>query len=200
VATKLQIWNKALAHLGEPPVASTGSATYIGTLLNDGWSTVPLDVLSSGFWHFAETTSGLTDDLGTPFRGYGYRFTKPSDWLRTYRVGTDVDFTSLADYRDATGHLSAQVTPIYLHYISSDYAADGQISTWPPAFVELVALRLAWELCERVTQSVTKEQGIRGKYAERLNDARGKDMLDKHVSHQDPDVERQGAAPARKGR
>jgi hypothetical protein len=57
--------------------------------------------------------------------------------LRTTRVCADEFFNvPLEDYEEENGIYYAAITPFYLSYVSNDASYGGDLSRWPPNFVE----------------------------------------------------------------
>lgn len=101
-----------------------------------------LSLMEEGMWRFAIRTVEVEDNGETPASGYGYAFTRPSDWIRTVwmnrTIGTfqrdDIDFW------EEDGLFHANYTPVVLRYLSKDLALDSR--NWSVAFSEAVLARL----------------------------------------------------------
>lgn len=154
MATKLGVFNAALADLGHERLSDTGEEQEAGRELVFHWDNVVLDCLSEASWNFATETIRADADTGVePSFGYPEVFAKPSDWLRTYAVSEDENFSApLTRYYDDANFWSADVTPIYVRYVSSDTGLGLELNRWPPAFRRYVELELACRACLKITQ------------------------------------------------
>lgn len=147
MATKLGIWNQALRAVRKPMLSALTDNVETRYHLTAAWDQVVGECAEAGLWNFGIVTVALSYDSGvTPIPGYTYGFTKPAAWRRTIAIAPDSLFTSEADFRDEAGKFFANITPLYLRYVSSANFADAQISLWPWSFVSLVAARLALEI------------------------------------------------------
>lgn len=145
MATKLQIWNKALRHLGLPRLATLTDNIQTRFEIEDAWATVPAEVIESGYWQFATVTSNITPTSGS-YPGYTYTHSLSTVALRVLAVGLTTAFDAEMDYRIENNSIHTNATPFYLRYVSALRAADDYVTDWPPSFVEAVALRLAWSV------------------------------------------------------
>lgn len=185
MATKLEIWNKALQLLGETKLTSTSEAVPQKAELEIAWATCVLDVFAAGYWNFATVTMSLLDS-GSPIIGYSYRFTIPSDLLRIIQVSGTARFLSEADYRIEGGYIYGQVSTLRIRYISSTLSADGSVSSWPITFVEALAARLAAELSYARNTSRERADAMWAFYERRLADCLIRDEMNKARLHRAP--------------
>jgi hypothetical protein len=161
MATKLGLFNAALNEIGERPLADTGEAIEPGRVLNANYARVVADCLSMGSWNFAMETIKAEADTGvTPEFGFTEVFAKPSDWVRTIGVSQDEHLTlPLLHYYDDANFWSADVSPIYIRYVSDDTGLGLELTRWPAAFTRYVELELAHRCVPRINQSASlKEQ------------------------------------------
>lgn len=185
MATKLQIYNKALQLLGETRLASTSEDVPQRHELDVAWDTCVLDTFSAAFWNFATETESLSAS-GSPISGYATRFTRPSDCLRIIQVSLDARFSAEADYRDEGGYIYAQGDPIYVRLVSSTLAVDGSVDGWPPYFVEVLAARLAAECAYKITGGAARQTEMWALYERRLVEMAGRDEGNQHRQHRAP--------------
>lgn len=171
MATKLQIYNKALQLCGEPKLASTSEAAEARYDLDVAWDTCVIDLFGAGGWTFATVTTALSD-TGSPISGYAYRFDLPTDLVRIISASTTARFSDEADYRleGASGNdaIYAQVDTLWVKYISSYLSADAQISYWSAPFCETLGFRLAAEIGMKIATSREKRAELWGLYERRL--------------------------------
>jgi len=154
MTTKLEVWNNALGELGHNELADTGEPVESARRLTRAWAGVLEECVAAGSWNFAMETVQLDADTGvTPEFGYPKVFAKPSDWLRTISISEDPYFAQpLLHYYDDSNFWSADNTPIYVRYVSSDTGLGYDLSRWGSAFTRYVELELASQVCMRLTQ------------------------------------------------
>jgi hypothetical protein len=128
------------------------------------------ECLSAGSWNFAMETVKADADTGvTPEFGYTEVFAKPSDWLRTIGVSADERFTfPLLDYYDDSTFWSADVTPVYIRYVSNDTGLGLDLTRWPTTFARFVEL----ELADRVSIALTQNESLRERVGKLRDKAR----------------------------
>src|SRR6185503_13789053 len=154
---KLSLFNGALTELGHRRVIDTGEEVESARELVVVYDRVVEECLSVGSWNFAMETIMAEADTGvTPEFGYTEVFAKPSDWLRTISVSADERFSMpLLQYYDDMDFWSADVSPIYVRYVSDDTGMGLELSRWSPLFSRFVELELAARVCMRLTQNAS---------------------------------------------
>jgi hypothetical protein len=157
LAAKLAIWNEALREIGQTRLSDTGDTVESARALTDVYDNVVADCLAEGSWNFAMETVKLAADTGVePSFGFTEVFAKPPDWVRTWSVSQDERFTyPLVDYWDDANFWSADVTPIYVRYVSDDTGLGLELTRWPRAFTRYVELELAARIGKGLNQSDT---------------------------------------------
>ena len=153
MTTQLFIYNEALGHLGERQLASLSEPREPRRVLDSYWSDVVAFCLSQGLWKFAKRTARTDNSSSlTPQFGYNYCFPIPIDWVRTILVSASPNMDPpLLQFSDEAGLWYANITPIYVSYVSSDPTYGMNIGAWPEHFVDYVSLRLARQACLRIT-------------------------------------------------
>jgi hypothetical protein len=179
MATKLGLFNGALMELGHTALEDTGENVEAGRLLSERYDQVVRECLSAGSWNFATETIMAEADTGvTPEFGFAEVFAKPSDWLRTHAVSADENFSlPLLQYYDDIGFWSADVTPIYVRYVSDDTGLGFELNRWTPAFTRYVELALADRVGYRITQSREKSEEVRGLLKDAKKNALNQDCM-----------------------
>lgn len=157
-ASQLGIFNKALRFAEERKLASTSENREPARYLNDEWSDAVLFCLSQGFWNFSIRQQQVTNDSNqSPNFGYQYCFTKPADWVRTFQVADNEGFNpTLRRYFDQNNVWYADISPIYVQFVSSDPNFGWNMAFWTPGFVEYLSAYLAWLIAPRIKQSGDK--------------------------------------------
>ena len=153
MTTKQELYTGALYALGSRKVLTTENVEA-RRALDDVYDGVLATCLEAGSWNFAMETVELAADTGvTPNFGYTKVFAKPSDWVRTHAIsGDEYLHFPLMQYYDDSNFWSADVTPIYVRYVSDDTGLGLDLTRWTQAFTRYVELELAERVCMRLTQ------------------------------------------------
>lgn len=187
--TQLGIYNDALRSIGERKLASLSENTEPRRVLDDIWAQggdpagAIIFCLEQGHWGFATRSSGLTysPSVEPPF-GFAYAFDKPTDWVRTIAVASDPYFKApLADngYADEAGFWFANLTAIYVKYVSKDASYGLATALWPMSFANFLAKYLAFSAVGRLTQNAQKQELAEKAWLAALKKAKGIDGTNK---------------------
>ena len=151
--TQLELYNKALRHIGERKLASLSEAREPRRYLDDEYSDTILLCLRAGLWNFAMRGIQIDSDSSIePSFGYQYAFPKPSDWVRTSLLSTNETFDPpLRYYQDQNGYWLCNADTLYVRYVSSNLGTN--LTAWPVDFAEYVGVALARAICSRITQN-----------------------------------------------
>lgn len=151
--TQLQLYNKALRHIGERKLASLTESRESRRYLDDEYNDTVLLCLRRGNWNWATRAIEIDSNSAIePAFGYQSGFPKPSDWLRTTVVSTSETFDPpLRNYQDQNGYWLANADTLYVRYISSTIGFN--LGIWPVDFAEYVGAALARTIVSRVTQN-----------------------------------------------
>lgn len=177
MADKLEVFNQALRMCGERRLANLAVTGEAISLLNDVWDGNAVGyMLEQGLWHFAKRTARLDPDPDyvAPF-GYRYRFEKPGDWVRTAGICQDEYFNvPLTQVTDEAGSWFADLTPLYVAYISGDPNYGSNLGIWPETFSQAVSGYLAGEIAPKLTAALPRVDSIKKEARKLLIDARSK--------------------------
>lgn len=172
--TRLQIYQDALLLCGERFLASLTENNEARRLLDNVWNSQGVQYcLEQGQWQFAMRAIRLDydPDIQTQW-GYTYAFNKPTDWVLTSALCSDERFTMpLTRYRDEVDNWYADITPIYLQYVSNDADYGLNLGRWPSTFADYVSSYFAQQICTKLTRD---KQVLRALLGPQLN---GKDGL-----------------------
>jgi hypothetical protein len=182
VSSKLELYNMALGHLEEGSLASLSEGVEKRRVLDSFWNHVVKLCLEKTFWKFAKRSVSIDASTTTePAFGFTQAFRIPDDWIRTDEMSAFEQLSPpLIDVRNEAGYWYANVTPIYLSYVSSDPLYGLNIGVWPASFVDYVALELACKGCKRITGKGDLLDGPRGLLAQTrmaMRDAKGNDAM-----------------------
>lgn len=175
MAEKLDIYQAALVHLGLAPIAAIDDDVESVHVFDNAWDGVVGEAFDSGDWNFAKKSVQLSQSsTGMAAPGYTYVFDYPADYMRTVAVSFYAGFDEpFYDFVDEGGFLSANTTTVYLRYISDTKQADP--TTWPTMFWRYVAMALAYETCEKLTNSATKQKDLGDRLDKALRKAKSVD-------------------------
>lgn len=162
MASQVEICNQALTKAGAARIVSllddTESARVLSAIYN-----VKLEAeLAAQPWTFAIKRAQIPASSTAPVFGWGYQYPLPADYLAMVEVGEnytfyDTDAGALFQIEGSeagTVIATDQGSPLNIRYVR-------KVTTpglYPALFVEAFACRLAAEICERITQNLSKRQ------------------------------------------
>jgi hypothetical protein len=154
--TQLSLYNGALLLLGQGTLASTSDDILSRRVLDSVWNRNAINYcLRQGAWNFAiRTIKAEYDAAISPDFGFPYAFAKPSDWLKTAVVASDDRFQNKligSQFRDEAGYWWADMTELYIRFVSNDSDYGTNYSKWPPDFERFVEAYLAKMAGPRIT-------------------------------------------------
>lgn len=158
MTTLIDIKNNALVHLGQPLITSSSSGR-VSDLLNQRWPSVRDGLLRSFYWNFAIKRFISTSEVETPTWGFLYQHQPPSDFLRLMEI--DGAYMTVAPEYDNTSHFSLEGGKILSNQSTIKIKYVGRIedpNLFDPLFTEMASIRLAYELCDAITQNNTQKK------------------------------------------
>lgn len=183
-ADKLNIYNGALRRLGSGKLASLAENREPRRVMDDIWgpsSEVVKGALERGEWNFAiRTLEGVYSTSVEPDFGLSRAYNKPDDFCRLVGLCADPYFEyALLDkeYVEEAGYWFTDLDVIYIRYISSDDSYGFNSSLWLENFKEYLECKMAWEACERLTNSAQKKQLIERDMDKALTVAKSHDAM-----------------------
>lgn len=162
--TDVGICNLALGKLVSPPISSISAPSSVNErrfyTKYPHWRDVEL---TKNMWLFALARQQLTssDTLTTEEDGYNYVYPVPNDCLRPLQ-------SQRWQWRQRGKYL---LTP-YASGFMLDYVSRPPEADFDPLFVEALASRLAFDLCEPITQSTNKKNMALQEYNAAISDAK----------------------------
>lgn len=183
MATKLEIYNRSLYHVGERKLSSLTENREPRRTLDDHWSSGVGYCLEAALWNFAIRAVEVESSASvTPTFGFTFAFAKPTDWLRTAMLSDNERFDPpLNNYRDEVGYWWADSDPLYVTYVSNDISYGLDLSQWPESFAEYVAVHLARKICKRLTNGSTEHADLRKEEAQCKLTAVSRDAMNEGV-------------------
>lgn len=174
MATKLEVYNSALRKVKQGALASLTEDLPIRYTIDAEYPKVIQFILERGLWKFAMRSVSITEDTDTDGAfGYAYAHNTPDDFVRQYAVSaSDTLYPPLEDYIHESNIFWADVTPIYVRYVSNDSGYGNDLTQWPQLFEEAVATELAARIVPLASGSDSKEGDLEKKAAIALRRAR----------------------------
>lgn len=175
MATKLIVWKTALVHLGQASITTLTDDVEARYVFDNAWDGVVEEAFNEGDWNaFKKSVLLVASSTGTVAPGWTYIWDYPSDYMRTVSVSQIPGFdTPFRDYIDEDGFLHTNTTPIYLRYISD--AKMDNVEDWPTMFWRYVAMKLAYETCDRITNGATTQDRLQARLQKALRQAKSVD-------------------------
>lgn len=184
MASEVEICNRALQRLGSKRIVSLSEDSVAARACTVAYQVVRDAELRAHPWSFAIKRASLAADAVAPDWGKQNAFTLPSDFLRllpTYaeRNGLWIDHV-IEDGKIYTD----ETAPLYIRYV---YKVTDP-NKMDVLFREALAVKLAFELCEELTQSNTKKDGLSVDYKTAIREARRTNAIEK-IAEQPPEDE-----------
>lgn len=168
MASQTEICNQALTKLGAARIISIDDDTKQARALKAIYNAKRDAELQAHPWTFATTRAQLPASATAPAFGWGRSFPLPADCLQLVEVGEYyvLYVSDTAALFQIEGHaiLTDEGSPLNVRYVRRE-TNDG---LFPPLFAEALACRLAWEVCEELTQSPQKRQLARDEHKEAI--------------------------------
>lgn len=169
MASTIEAANTALSKLGSATITSLTDNTKAARAISRRFDAVRRAELRRHRWTFAIVRAALPAMTTAPSWGYSLQYQLPADLLRLDQVSEFWYVTNLVDYVNGEmkffevegGKILTDLpAPLNIRY-STDVVDPNK---WDAAFYEMFASRLAYEICEELTQSSTKKQDLIADY------------------------------------
>lgn len=147
--------------------------------LDSVWDDGLAFVLEQGQWNFASRSATLSGTASTN-RGYSYRFTKPTDFVRLISVSASASYWPPIENYDQDGsYFYANDATLYVTYVSNDSSYGTNVALFPRTYGKLLAAHLASEVGPHINKDPATIQRIDGYYEDALQLALAKDAINK---------------------
>lgn len=166
----VDIANRALDKLGHGAITSLGDGTKAANLVDRTWPIVRDQVLRDHPWNFAVVRATTAPLSTAPAWGFTYQHEFPADLLRILELRD----LHQGDYQVEGNRILTDENVLYIRYI----AKITDPNQYDSLFVDVVASRMAYEMCEALTQSNQKKQIMWEEYSEGLSKARAVDAME----------------------
>lgn len=182
MADSVQICNRALQRLGAKRITSLTQDTPNARSCNFAYAPVRDAELRAHSWSSAVKRAQLAEDSSTPLFGKKARFALPSDFIRLLPLDPEQNENTI-DYQIENGFIYTNYSaPLNIRYIYRITNVD----TMDSLLQEAIAMKLAMELCEEITQSNTKFDLVSTHYKQAIREARRINAIER-VAQQPPE-------------
>lgn len=182
MANQVGIYNRALQKLGAKFLSSTSDATVAGRACNVCYVPIRQALLRSHTWNFAVARATLSALSPAPTWGRSTEFQLPSDFLKIHPEYEERNSLSRDWVIEGKKIVTNWTDSLELRYIKD--VTD--VNEMDPLFRELLSTVMAFEMCEQITQSNQKKEGLRADRRDILIEARRANAIDK-VSSMPPE-------------
>lgn len=178
ILNETQIANIALSHLaGKQLVDKNMDSSIEANLVNLYWDMSLLEVLRAGDWKFASKETELTPSSETS-AVWGYAYQYPDDCVAVreivdpkktaagvaaikipFEIGLNAEGDGYLIYCDVEGAIARYISLVH------------SVMLWPPEFVSVFALRLAYNMAFPLSQKEQTKNTIYQLYLQALNQA-----------------------------
>ncbi len=178
--TQLEIYNTALLHLGAQQLATLTDAIESRRVLDAFYENGKEFMLEQGFWKFALRSVEITRDLTiSPTFGYSYPHNKPDDWVKTFAVSSSeyIEQYPLEDWIEESNLWLADVTPLFVRYVSDDADFGGDLDRWTSRFTSAFEYYLAFKAAKKITGSETLRDEMKKQFDIELSKALAQEAM-----------------------
>lgn len=176
MASVTDVANRALQMLGEGRITSLTENSPAAREVDASYEIIRDAELRRNVWGFATSRATLAASATAPAFEYSYAFPVPSDFLRLHpRAEDETDWSVENVSGVGTCILTNDGTSIKVRYV----ARITDAGLFDALFVEALAARLAFELCERITNSSLKKKDAWEIYRASVADAKRVNAIEK---------------------
>ncbi len=169
------IYNLALQKVGQSRVEAVDEDNNNARHCTACYEILRRAELRKAAWNFSIVRVILAPSPTIPQFTYAKGFAVPTDSLRVLlppRLALDWKIEVL-DGREAI--LTNDGDTLYIRYIQD--VTDP--TRFDPLFVDMLACKMAWQMCEIITQSNTKKEALQAEYIQSRNEARRLNAFEK---------------------
>ena len=182
MASQTDICNIALQKLGAGKITNISEDSRIARACNLAYTHCLEAELRAHPWRFAIQRASLAEDATAPDWGKSAAYELPSDFLRLLSPYPEDNLNDL-DYEIEGRKIYSDLrSPLYIRYVSR--VTD--TSLMDATFREVLAARMAIQMCEDITQSNAKRTTIAEDYKQGIVQARKANAIES-ISAQPPE-------------
>lgn len=164
-----EIVNSALAKLGAGRIISLDDNNEQAKITKQQYEALKLDLLGSHPWNFAIKQTTLNKSATAPVMDYTAKYPLPRDYIRLLNVDLPKNTSWKVEGKFLFTYMSDST--VNIRYISKEIM-EGDFT---PMFAEVLALKIAADVCYSLTQSTTLAEAMLAKYERALRTARSFD-------------------------
>lgn len=173
MASVVEICNRALQKLGAKRITALTDDSVNARACNFAYETLREAELEKHPWVFAVKRAQLAADATEPEFGKQNSFELPSDYLRLLPQYPEDNFNSNDREIEGRKIVTNESAPLNIRYIAS--ITDPNVMS--PLFREALSTKIAFELCEELTQSNAKKESLRADYEIVIAEAKRKNAI-----------------------
>lgn len=166
--SETSICNLALQKLGAARIVDLDEDSDNARACDASYEAVRDQVLRGNKWRFALKRTTLAPSATEPDFFYENAFVLPADCLRPiFPPRLDLDW-KVENHEGDLAILTNDGDTLELRYL----AKITDTTLYDPLFVDALACKLAWQLCETITQSTSKKDSLMNEYAFAIREAK----------------------------
>jgi hypothetical protein len=162
--TKLQLYKRACVLMEQSPISALSDNVEVRRRLDDHYDDTLAWLMEQGFWRTGMRTVEITQNESvSPAFSFEFAHDMPSDFVKRYVVSASEFLDPPLDeqqsgnaYLMEGGYIWANVTPIYMRYLSNDSAYGLDLTLWTEGMANACAHELAARACPVTTGSTEK--------------------------------------------
>jgi hypothetical protein len=162
--TPVSICNSALIKVGAETILALTDNNERARICNSQYEKNRDELLRAHPWKFATKKISLAPLLQPPEFDYDYAFPIPADCVRVL----ETDLPRGMDWSQENRKILCNSETLTIRYISKDIST----ADYDPQFVEVLASKIAADICYSLVQSTTLKQLLIAEYQEKLAGAR----------------------------
>lgn len=174
MASDVEICNRALQKLGATLITSLAQDSANARACATAYVSVRQAVLRAHPWNFAIKRFQLAASGTAPTFGPANAFPVPAGFLKLLQNDVNRNFNDDDRQVEGTQILTNESAPLNIRCIV-DVTDPNQMD---PLFREAFSTKLAFELCEQITQSNTKKAALKDDYKDDIKEARRNNALE----------------------
>lgn len=171
-ATEVSICNLALTRVGHDTISSLTEGSKAARMCNLHYEPSLYAVLEAHLWNFAISRATLSQDATAPNHEFAYRYLLPTDFLRCVRTYNEA-IGYYDEYRIEGQYLVTDEGEVKIEYV----AKITDPAKFPALFVDLLAQRVAAEICMALTDNQNATESLWKIYDTKLREARYSDAV-----------------------
>jgi hypothetical protein len=175
MASAVDICNRALQRLGAAKIQSLGESSVNARACLMAYELVRDAVLRAHPWNFAIQRFQVAADATPPAFNYANSFTLPTGSLKVLPPDPSQNFNDRDWIIEGRKLLTNDAAPLNLRCVMK----VDDTTLMDPLFCEALAAKLAYELCEAITQSNEKQQNCLSAYKMIVEEAKKSNAIEK---------------------